>query len=190
MDNDIRLTKSKDTLYFKEIKTKKEIEDEYDGFLINCDGNEAETRKIVDFLRKKNKLIAVAGYDNQFNRRIIETMQINYLVSPEKYIKNDTLKQRDSGLNHVLAKTAKQKNIEIIINFTELKELDQKTQSIRIARITQNLKICRKAKAKIKIATFAKNKKDFCTTKELQEFMISIGSSTNQSKESTNFTIN
>ena len=189
MENDMCLIKNESAYFLKKVSVKKEISDNeiFDGYLIDCQGNENEVRRITESLRRKNKIIAVVGYDNHFNRRVLETMSINYLVSPEKYPKYDTLKQRDSGINHVLAKIAKQKNISIVIDFSDIKKLEPFSQSIRISRISQNIKVCRKTKTKINIATFATNKKEINSSKELQEFMLSIGSSTIQSKESTKY---
>ena len=68
--------------------------------------------------------IAVFGREDKFNRRMIETCKIDYLISPEreteKFKRRDSLKQRDSGLNHYLAKEAKRKNISFIIDFSEI----------------------------------------------------------------------
>jgi RNase P/RNase MRP subunit p30 len=87
------------------------------NYLIDAD--EKTTRAIIQSLKSKNKTIAILGRDNKFNRRALETLKINYLISPERGSRKDTLKQKDSGLNHFLAKRAKQKNIAIVINFTE-----------------------------------------------------------------------
>ncbi len=186
---DLRLVRSDESIFLKEINSKNDIskEDKCDGYLVNCNGDEKESRRIVESLRNKGKIIAIMGYDNVYNRRILETFVINYLVSPEKYEKNDNLKQKDSGINHVLAKIAKQKNISIVIDFSDLKECNPLELSTRLSRIIQNIKICRKTNTKINIATFAKNKKEFVKKKDLQEFMLSIGASTKQAKESVEY---
>jgi RNase P/RNase MRP subunit p30 len=184
---DLRLIKSEDGIFLKKIKCKNDLSDDCDGYIIDCNGNEKEVRKITDSIRDKNKIIAIEGYDNNFNRRILEKFSINYIVSPEKNMKSDNLKQRDSGINHVLSKIAKQKNVSIVINFSELKNSDMLEQISRISRIIQNIKICRKTGTKINIATFAKNKDEFVSDKDLQNFMLSINSSTQQAKESVVF---
>jgi len=162
-----------------------------DFFLIDTLCNEKETRRILDSLKQKNllknKFVAVVGGDNQFNRRVLETMKIDFLVSPEREIpeknifKKDNLKQRDSGLNHVIAKIAKEKNVSIIIDFDEIKNVkDKKQKALRISRIIQNIKICRRAKCKIKIIDFSDNVGE----KELGAFGFSLGMSSQQVKES------
>ena len=138
----------------KKIKSKKEIsdKDKCDGYLIDAD--EKTVRSIIASLKNKGKkkiIVGVLGREGDFNRRALETLKINYLVSPELGERRDTLKQRDSGLNHVLAKIAKKNKIAIIIDFSDINKLKGKAKALRLARIIQNIKICRKAGCEIKI---------------------------------------
>jgi len=138
---------------FKTIKTKSEISDKdnCDGYLL--DTSEKEARRIIDSLRMSgsDRKIALVGGDDAFNRRAIETLKINYLVSPEAKTSKDTLKQRDSGLNHVVAKEAAKRGIGVVIDFIEVSGLRGKTKALRLAKIIQNVKICRRAKCKLLI---------------------------------------
>ena len=187
---------SKNASVFKSVKSKNDLSksDEliYDGYLIDSD--EKTTRSVIASLKSKEiKLkIAVLGRDDLFNRRIIETMKINYLVSPENFVfhKTDTLKQRNSGLNHVIAKLAKQKNVSVLINFSDISNLSNKSKkekSIILAKIIQNIKICRKAKCEIKIATFARAKSELLAQNDLRVFVFSIGMSSQQVRDSVLF---
>lgn len=193
----------KNSLILKPVASKSEIslkEDlkNYNGYLI--DANEKEVRRIIDSLKQKEKSednkikIAVLGRDNISNRRVLETMKIDFLVSPDreisaqKIIRKDTLKQRDSGLNHVLGKIAKENNISIVINFSEMNKIqDKKQKAIRLARIIQNIKICRKSKCKIKIATFASSKEELRDERELKSFGFSLGMSSQQARDACEF---
>jgi RNase P/RNase MRP subunit p30 len=185
---DITLVKQEKALFFKKISSKNELkEDKVDGYLIDSD--EKEIRKIYDVLKAKEQkfILAVLGKDDEFNRRIIETCKINYLVLPgsqEDKIK-DTLKQRTSGLNHVVAKIAKEKSIGIIINFSSFINKNAKLLSILLARTIQNIKICRKSSCVIKIATFAESKEQTRNENELKSFLFSLGASSQQVAEST-----
>jgi RNase P/RNase MRP subunit p30 len=186
---DITLFKSEKNLYFKKINSKKDIKEdtEIKGYLI--DSSEKEIRSIIASLesRKSKALIAVEAKDDFFNRRIIETCKINFLVSPELSCEKDTLKQRSSGINHVLAKEAVKKGISIIIDFSELEKLDKKEKAKILSRIIQNLKICRKSGCKIKIATFAGSKEELKTENELKAFLFSLGASSQQASEACEF---
>jgi len=137
----------------KKIKSKAEIGKQVvDGYLIDAD--EGVVRSIIASLegRKVKGKIAVLGRDNDFNRRMIEKTEIDFLVSPERGVRRDSLKQRDSGLNHVVAKVAAKKDIGIVIDFDSIAELkDRKEKALRLGRIMQNVRVCRKAGCKILI---------------------------------------
>ena len=60
------------------------------------------------------------------------------------------MKQRNSGLNKVLAKIAKKKDIIIGINLDEIINLNSRKKSEILARIKQNIKLCNKNKLKMK----------------------------------------
>jgi len=159
---------------FKKIKSKKEISDKENGYLI--DANEKEVRRIIDALKGKEKIIAVLGRDDEFNRRMLEKTKIDYLVSPERRHVKDSLKQRDSGLNHVLGRIAKEKGIGIVVDFNSLMKMEKMERARSIARIMQNVKICRRAGCKIKILGDEKAGKSF---------LYSIGASSQQVKNSS-----
>ena len=181
---DINLFKIKDSIFMKKIKSKSELTDNNsDGYII--ESSEKEARRIIQSL--KNKIIAIVGGDNAFNRRIIETLKIDYLISPERGNKKDNLKQRDSGINHIIAKLAKEKNIVIIIDMSEIVKLKKMEKALRLERIIQNIKICRKVKCKLKIASLANNKKNIINERSRKSFGISLGMSSLQSSESVNF---
>ena len=155
------------------------------GYLI--ESSEKTTRGIIASLasKKEKKVIALLGGEDSFNRRAIETLKINYLVSPERGKKFDTLKQRDSGLNHVVAKEAKRKNITILIDFGEVSNLKGKEKALRLEKIIQNIKICRKAKCKVKIANL--NNISAAGEKERMAFATSLGMSSVQAKAAVKF---
>jgi RNase P/RNase MRP subunit p30 len=194
---DINFFKTKNSLYFKKIskKTDVSLNDLHDGYFIDSKATESEARKIIaslDSLKKNNfaakkKLIAIEGNGDVFNRRAIETLKINYLVSPENNTLKDTLKQRDSGLNHVTAKIAKQKNIAIIINLSNLTILNPKQKATKLAKIMQNIKICKKTNTSIKIASFSDSKKQKTCEKTKKSLLSNLGMHTQDISLSTKF---
>jgi len=187
--NDINLFPFPNSIYLKKIKSKSEISsaDKCDGYLI--ESNEKEARRIIESLKVKseNKIIAVMGSDDLFNRRAVETLKIDYLVSPEHGQKTDSLKQSDSGLNHVVAKEAKKKNISIVINLSEISKLSKEQKAIRLSRIIQNISICRRAKCGLKIASLAEKKENVINEVGRKSFGLSFGMSTKEAKNSTLF---
>ncbi|MEA3248452.1 MAG: RNase P subunit p30 family protein [Nanoarchaeota archaeon] len=184
---DINLFRTKDSIFLKKIKSKSEIlkTNNCDGYLIEA--SESEARKIIESLKGKEKIIAIIGGDSLFNRRAIETLRIDYLISPERGSKNDSLKQRDSGLNYVVAKEAAKKDVSVVIDFSDMSRLQGKEKALRLSRLIQNIKVCRKAKCSIKIASFAGNVKNVIDKKSLSSFGISLGMSSEQSRDAVRF---
>ena len=127
--------------------------------------------------QSKEKPIIVRAQNLEFNRKILEYGKFNILLSIENNTdKSESKKYLDSGLNHILAKIAAKNNTSIGINMQEIKSIDKKNKAMRLAKIIQNIKICRKAKTKIKLLNYQDKITAF-------SFLISLGSSTRQAKE-------
>lgn len=125
----------------------------------------------------KKKLIIVKAQSLEFNRKILEHGNFNILASIEFSAKQKPhQKALDSGLNHVLAKIAAKNNISIGIYLKELRSLSKEQKALALAKIRQNIKICRKAKAKISLLN-VKDKKDALS------FLLSLGASTQQANQ-------
>ena len=123
----------------------------------------------------KEKPLIVKSQNEVFNRKILEygnfsSLLLNYHRS------RDGLKSLDSDINHVLAKIAKKNNVSFAYILEELRSLEKKDRAIFLSRIRQNIKICRKSGAKIKLFGIKDSKDAF-------SLMLSLGSSTNQAKE-------
>ena len=101
-------------------------------------------------IRKNNdKTIIFSSNDDDLNRKVLEKEKINILLLNQSERK-DFMKQRNSGLNHVLAKIAKKNNVAIGINFDEIINSNGKKKSEILAKIKQNIKLCNKNKLKMK----------------------------------------
>lgn len=146
--------------------------------MINTNNIEQAKREIKT---TKEKPIIVKSQTKEFNRKILEYGKFNILLSIESSTeKKDKPKQLSSGLNHVLANIATKNNIAIGIDLEEIRKLEKKEKAIILARIKQNIKICRKAKTKIKLLNY-KDKGDAIF------LLISLGASTQQAKEAITF---
>ncbi len=110
-----------------------------------------ETRKQIQKQKKDfpDKLVVVQAQSPEYNRKILENPDVDILLSPELHNRKNYLKQRDSGLNEVLCKLARQNNIKIGINLDKIKRLDKKQKAIVLAKIRQNIQLCKKTKTPI-----------------------------------------
>jgi RNase P/RNase MRP subunit p30 len=213
---DINLFRIKNSVYLAEVSSKADLENlgDCDGILIGS--SEKEARRIIASLKDRRKaeggkpfLIAIVGGDDAFNRRVIETLKIDYLVSPEAERpkvagvsgcrgvgvsdelktkrKRDTLKQRDSGLNHVVARMAGEKGVGIVVDFGDIARLKGKEKAGRIARAMQNVKVCRKVGCSLKIASFGKSKKGVVDVKGRESFGFGLGMSSKEVSDCARF---
>lgn len=184
---DINFFPLKDSIYLRKVRSKSEVSrgDECDGYLI--ESSEKEARRIIESLKGSGMKIGFVGGNDVLNRRAVESLRIDYLVSPEREVKGDGVKQRDSGLNHVVAKIAREKGVVIIVDFGEISSLEGKKKSERIARVIQNVKICRKIGCDLKIASLARDRSAVVDEKGRRSFGISVGMSSGQSFNTVEF---
>lgn len=192
---DINFFKTKDSWNFREVSSKAELVDldGVDGILIRS--SEAVARAIIASLRDRNRekgvggndfKVGIYGKDDSFNRRVLETLKIDYLVSPDGETgacRKDNVKQRDSGLNHVLGKIAKDKGVSIIVDMGAiLKVGDGRLQDAkRIARIMQNVLVCRRAGCSLKIVSLGRKNSEVIDEKARRSFGVSLGMSSEES---------
>jgi len=129
-------------------------------------------------VRKSKKPIIVLAQNDNFNRKMLEYGKFDILLSIEAGNRKNTIRQIDSGLNHVLAKIAVKNNISIGLDLNEIQKLPKTGKAKRLSRIAQNIKICRKVKTKLAVIN---------TTNKIDvfHFLISLGASTKQAKEAT-----
>jgi len=138
--------------------------------------NKKEIKKKIDNLKKKNRKVIVLGRDIKLNREILENEKVDTLILQHKP-ERDKLKQRNSGLNEILCKIAKDNNIILAIDLNELKEVKNKKERGEIlARIIQNIRLIKKQKNKFKLLNF-KNKS------QAQSFLLTLGLPTDMAKK-------
>jgi RNase P/RNase MRP subunit p30 len=109
-----------------------------------------ESKKLIEKARKEGKEVIVKGRDIEFNRKILEMKRVSALVLNLSGGR-DGLKQRDSGLNQVLCRIAKDNNITLAIDFNELLVEDKKQKAKILGRMIQNIKLIKKFKNKLEI---------------------------------------
>ena len=137
--------------------------------------------KAKKFIKEnKSKKIIFSSDDDEMNRKILDKENINVLLIDQAGRK-DFQKQRNSGLNHVLAKMAKKKNITIGVNLDEIILSEGKEKAKILARISQNIKICNKNKLKMEI--IALDKKNDRNVYDLRALNLVLGMPTNMIKE-------
>ena len=122
--------------------------------------------------KSKGKTIIFSSNDDELNRKILEKEKINILLLSELGRK-DFQKQRNSGLNHVVAKIAKKNEVIIGINLDEIINSKGKKKSDILARVRQNIKICNKNKLKMNFLAF--NEKNKRNIHDIKAFGLVLG---------------
>jgi ribonuclease P/MRP protein subunit RPP1 len=135
-----------------------------------------------EVLNCKNFKIVEGGKDN---RKLAENKKIDILLNPEKGSKKDNLHYKNSGLDQVVCKLANRNKIAIGFSFSEF--LNSNNRSELLGRMTQNVKLCRKYKVKIVVASFAKNKYEMRDIKDLLAFCRVIGMTGKEANDALNF---
>lgn len=117
-----------------------------------------KVRKLIK--ENKDKKIIFSSDDDELNRKILEKEKIDILLLNQEKRK-DFHRQRNSGLNHVLARLAKKNNVIIGINLDELVNANEREKAKILARISQNIRICNKNKLKMKLIYKNQKRNDF-----------------------------
>lgn len=138
--------------------------------------NQARTQ--IQKLKNENKEAIVFAQDDVFNRKMLENKNVDILLSPELHNRKGRLKQRDSGMNEIHCRLAKKNNIKIGIDLSKIKKLPKKEKAIVLARIIQNINLCKRTKTQIVVFPKGKYKKQ-----DVMSFFVSLGSSTKQARD-------
>jgi len=98
--------------------------------------------------QKPDKIVVFTSKDDELNRKILEKEKIDILLL-QLAGRKDKIRQRDSGFNQVMAKTAKKAGVSIGINLDEILNSKEEEKSEILSRIRQNIKLCNKNKLKM-----------------------------------------
>jgi len=105
----------------------------------------------IEKTRKKepNSKIIFLSNDDEITRQVLEKAKIDLMLL-SLYKRKDFSKQRNSGLNTVFVNIAKKNKIIIGIDLDELDFGNKKEKSEVLARIIQNINLCKKKKVQMK----------------------------------------
>ena len=128
------------------------------------------------------------------NLSLVENRKTDIILNVENVPNNDKTHYRNSGLNHQICELAKQHKIAVAFSFSNL--LNAKNVARTIGRMRQNVRLCRKYKIKMVLASFAENAFEMRHAKDLMAFgrvLGMTGSEVNKAmsfeKKKSNFSI-
>lgn len=143
-------------------------------------GNTKELKRLVG-MRQMFDVLLVHGGDLRLNRAAVETKEVDVLTHPERG-------RYDSGLNHVMAKLAKQNNVAIEINFNEILNSTKKTRSRVMANMRDNIELAKKYKMSIIVCSGAKSHWDMRDPLSLASMAVQLGMPLKKAKEAVSKT--
>ena len=143
-----------------------------DILLFDGEGYKGELAKAIPNQIVRDKLVIIQAKDDKLNRQAL-SKHVDILLDPHVFRRKDYMHQRNSGLNQVLCNLAKQNDVAIGFSFSSV--LNSKERTKLIGRMIQNIKLCRKYKVRMVVASFAKSDKDTRNLKDIQSFFKVLG---------------
>ena len=138
-----------------------------------------KVRREIDKLASKGRNIVVQGQTIEFNRKVLENKKVVALILSHKD-KKDRLKQRDSGLNQVLCKIARDKDKLILIDLKEIIESKEQEKALILGRLMQNIMLLKKYNVKTGIIN--KSGRD---EHDIFSLLLTLGASTKFAKDTS-----
>ena len=109
--------------------------------------------------------------------KVLENKKTNALILSHKD-KKDRLKQRDTGLNHILCKIARDKNKLILIDLKEIMEARSEEKAQILGRLMQNIMLLKKYNVKTGVTN-----KSTRNNHDIMSLLLTLGASTSFAKD-------
>jgi RNase P/RNase MRP subunit p30 len=126
--------------------------------------------------------IVSAPTDQSTLRQIIEKEKPDILLNLESGGRKDFLHHRASGLNHVLAVIAREKDVSVGFSFSSILNANPKERSVIIGRMMQNIMFAHKFKFNVVLASFARDPWHMRSGYDLAAFFTSLGMTFSESR--------
>ena len=140
-----------------------------------------ETKNVNKARTEKEIVIAQAG---EQNRPVFESRYIDIIYGLECVSKKDFIHHKASGMNQVLGKFAQKNKIAIAFSFSMLLKSKGVKRAAIMARISQNIRICRKYNLHMITASFAKDPYSMRAPRDMMALMEDLGMTGSEAKSS------
>jgi ribonuclease P/MRP protein subunit RPP1 len=130
--------------------------------------NPSEIRKIIRKYRNKSSCISVLGGNLKINRTTLENIQVDVLSKPY-------FKRYDSGLNHILAREARDNNVAIELVFNDVLNTYLSYRSKVLANFRDIYRLHRKYDFPLILSSGAESLFDIRTVKDFQAVFTQSG---------------
>ena len=163
--------------YKEEInKVKKETNiDILAGAMISVKSPEEVQAKARLAIQAGADLVLVEGGDEEINRAASECWEVDVLCHPEKVSGKDLMDQKNSGIDHVMARFMAERCIALEINFSEILGSYGMGRSQVMARMRQNVMLAKKYGVPLAMTTGAQDKYCLRSPRDLLSVGLSLG---------------
>lgn len=139
-----------------------------------------------DILReaRKNRQeeVVIAGGNDNANRLASDCWEVDMIGSPERHNERDFMHQMNSGIDYVIARACAEKGIAIEFRFANVLGSRGRKRAQVLARMAQNVRICRKAGCDMVITSGSRDNHGLRAPRDLIAFGIVIGMSLKEAK--------
>ncbi|MBI5392797.1 hypothetical protein HZA96_02915 [Candidatus Woesearchaeota archaeon] len=129
---------------------------------------------------KKYPVLIIYEADAVNNRQLIENEKPAAIINIEKFERKDTIKQRSSGLNNVLAELMVRNKIQLAFSLQDIKQNNEEY----LGRVMQNIILAQKHKIGSIIASFATHPYQMKNPKDIISFFVTLGMDEAAAKQS------
>src|SRR3989344_8173655 len=136
--------------------------------LIRGDSQKEILTKLKEARKNKKLLVYQAGFKEEALRFVLEKTEVKIVYGMENIHETDSFHYPRGGLDQILCRIAAEKGKIIAFSFNEI--LNSSKRSRLLTRIRFNLKLCRKYKVKTAFCSFAKEKEELRSNKDLEAF--------------------
>lgn len=113
--------------------------------------------------------------DVKKDRNLIESKKAEMIYEFEQEKRKDATHFRSSGMNQVLAKLMKYKNVDYGLSFNQVLAASKEEKARLIGRIMQNIRLCKKYNVSVIIGSFARQPFEMRDYTDLMAFTRSLG---------------
>lgn len=130
--------------------------------------NPNEIRKIIRKYRNKSSCISVSGGNLKVNRSCLENIQVDILSKPY-------FKRYDAGINHILAREARENNVAIELVFDDILKSYLSHRSKILANFREIYRLHRKYEFPLVLSSGAESIFDIRTVRDFQSVFKQTG---------------
>ncbi len=136
-----------------------------------------EARKV-----RQDAEVVIARGSDKINRLASECWEVDMIGSPELHGEKDFMHQSNSGIDYVIARACAERGIAVELNFSNALNSRGRKRTEIMARMAQNVRICRDTGCGAVITSGARDEHGLRAPRDLMAFGILLGMSPEEAR--------